>query len=189
MDDQDIPVTRSLKEWSRGDAEGAGRAIAHLYPALHRIASQLLASERPDHTLQPTALINELYRRLADAELPEWRNRTHFLAVAANTLRRILIDHARAQRAQRRGGKAVKVQSDLIDIGSACSYEDLLIIDETLDQLEKADPRAARVAELRFFTGLEASEIAAELGISEVTVNRDWRFARAWLADRLGLQQ
>jgi RNA polymerase sigma factor (TIGR02999 family) len=127
-------------------------------------------------------LINELYLRLAGANVPEWRNRTHFLAVAANTLRRI---RSITHRAECRGGKETKVSLELVDVGGACSYEDLVMIDEALTQLETAEPRAARVAELRFFTGLDASEIGEELGVAEVTVSRDWKFARAWLAQRL----
>jgi RNA polymerase sigma factor (TIGR02999 family) len=188
MPEDESSVTRFLRDWKQGDAEGAGRVIASLYSELHRTASQLLSSERPEHTLQPTALINELYLRLAGTKPPEWRNRTHFLAVAANTLRRILIDYARAHRAGRRGGKEKKVPIEVVEVGVDCSYEDLVIIDEALTELEKADPRAARVAELRFFMGLEASEIAQELGVAEATVNRDWKFARAWLAQRLSSQ-
>jgi len=185
MPEKDSPVTQSLHDWKPGDAERAGQVVASLYSELHRIAAQLLSSERPDHTLQPTALINELYLRLTAAHVPEWRNRKHFLAVAANTLRRILIDYARAHRTERRGGKGVKIPLDLVEVGITCSYEDLLIIDEALNELGQADFRAARVAELRFFTGLEMGEIAEELGVAEVTVSRDWKFARAWLAERL----
>jgi RNA polymerase sigma factor (TIGR02999 family) len=185
MPEDESPVTQSLRNWQQGDSEGAGRVITSLYSDLHRIASQLLSSERPEHTLQPTALVHELYLRLTGANLPEWRNRTHFLAVAANTLRRILIDYARAHRAGRRGGKEKKVPIELVEVGVACSYDDLVIIDEALTELETADARAARVAELRFFMGLEAGEIAQELGVAEITVSRDWKFARAWLAQRL----
>jgi RNA polymerase sigma factor (TIGR02999 family) len=185
MPGEDNPVTDALHDWHQGSATGAGRVIERLYPELHRLAAQLLSSERPDHTLQPTALIHELYLRLAFADIPEWRDRAHFLAVAAHTLRRILIDYARAHRSQRRGGKQVKIPVDRIEVGVACSYDDLLIIDEALNQLHGAEPRAAQVAELRFFAGLELSEIAGELGVSETTVGRDWKFARAWLASRL----
>ena len=149
------------------------------------MAARLFDAERPGHTLQPTALINELYLRLDAGHPPQWRSRSHFFAVAAGTLRRILIDAARAHGAQRRGGGRQQVPLDLAEAGAACSYDNLLIIDEALNQLEKADERAARVTELRFFAGLEESEIAEELGVSEITVKRDWRFARAWLATHL----
>jgi RNA polymerase sigma-70 factor (ECF subfamily) len=149
------------------------------------MAARQFDAERPGHTLQPTALINELYLRLDASHPPEWRSRTHFFAVAAGTLRRILIDAARSHRAQRRGGGEVQVPLDRVEVGAACSYDELLIIDQALTQLAMADERAARVTELRFFAGLEESEIAEELGVSEITVKRDWKFARAWLASRL----
>jgi len=175
-----------LRDWNAGDADGAGRVVARLYSELHRMAAQMLGSERTGHTLQPTALIHELYLRLGAGHPPEWRGRAHFFTVAANTLRRILIDHARARSAERRGGKEAKVRLELAEAGVPCSYDDLLIIDEALTHLERADPRAARVTELRFFAGLEEREIAEELGVSEVTVKRDWKFARAWLGSYLG---
>jgi RNA polymerase sigma factor (TIGR02999 family) len=144
----------------------------------------MLTAERSDHTLQPSALINELYLRLYAGTPPEWRSRAHFLAVASNTLRRILIDHARAHRAAQRGGGGAGITLHT-DTGASCSYDDLLMIDGALEELERADSRAARVTELRFFAGLLKSEIAEELGVSEITVKRDWKFARAWLASRL----
>lgn len=180
------PLTQSLRGWSKGDAESAGRAFASLYFELHRMAARLLGAERSGHTLQPTALISELYLRLDQSQTPEWRSRAHFFAVAANTLRRILIDYARARGAARRGGERIRVPLDFAEAGATCSYDDLLILDEALTQLEAADPRAARVTELRFFAGLEEREIAQELGVSEITVKRDWKFARAWLASHLG---
>jgi RNA polymerase sigma factor (TIGR02999 family) len=168
-----------------GNSESAGRLIIAVYADLHRIAENLLRAERPGHTLQPTALINEVYLRLGFTQKAEWQSRTHFFAVAATTLRRILVDHARAHRSERRGGKDECVPLDLADATVNCNYDDLLTIDEALTRLEEADPRAARVTELRFFAGLQESEIAEELSISEITVKRDWKFARAWLASRL----
>ncbi len=159
--------------------------IAALYEELHHIASHMLNAERRQHTLQPTALISELYLRLNAASPTDWRDRSHFLAIAANTLRRILIDHARAHAAGRRGGGVVEISLDEANPGAQCSYDDLLIIDQALTLLEQADPRAAKVTELRFFGGLEENEIALELDISETTVKRDWKFARAWLAAHL----
>lgn len=179
------PVTEFLRHWNHGDAESAGRVVASLYTELHRMAGQLLRAERAGHTLQPTALLHELYLRLAGAQPPDWRGRAHFFAVAATTLRRILIDHARARRAERRGGGEILVPLSLTEPGTPCSYDDLLAIEEALQQLERADPRAARVTELRFFGGLEEKEIAAELQVAEITVKRDWKFARAWLAAHL----
>ena len=184
-DESPLPITRYLQDWKEGDADSAGRVVSGLYSELHRMAANLLRSERPGHTLQPTALINEVYLRLGTGQLPEWRSRTHFFAVVATTLRRILVDHARAHCAERRGGGEVSVPLELADAGAPCSYDDLLTIDQALTLLEQADPRAARVTELRFFAGLQESEIAEELSVSEITVKRDWKFARAWLAAHL----
>ncbi|MBV8903499.1 MAG: sigma-70 family RNA polymerase sigma factor [Acidobacteriia bacterium] len=180
------PVTQVLKTWKPNDTESAGQVVAALYRELHRMAARLLAKDRPGHTLQPTALIHELYLRLAVSQTPDWGGRTHFFAVAAATLRRVLIDHARAHRARKRGAGEAPVPLELAEAGTPCSYDDLLAIDEALELLEQADPRAARVTELRFFGGLQEKEIAAELGVAEITVKRDWKFARAWLAAHLG---
>lgn len=182
---EDLPITRILQDWNNGDPGSADQLIATLYSDLHRMSSHLLSSERAGHTLQPTALIHEMYLRLGSGAAPEWRNRAHFFAVAATTLRRVLIDHARARSTGRRGGGEASVPLDLTEPGSPCSYDNLLIVDQALSELERADPRAARVTELRFFAGLQESEIAEELGVAEITVKRDWKFARAWLAAHL----
>jgi RNA polymerase sigma factor (TIGR02999 family) len=135
--------------------------------------------------LQPTALVHELFLRMSASPPPSWQDRAHFFAVAATTLRRILIDRARANQASRRGGREQKVPLELNDPGITCSYDDLLSVDEALNTLEQAEPRMARVCELRFFAGLEEKEIAELLGVAEITVKRDWKFARAWLATHL----
>jgi RNA polymerase sigma factor (TIGR02999 family) len=153
-----------------------------VYSELRAMSSRLLTVERPGHTLQPTALVHELFLRLSATEPPSWKDRAHFFAVAATTLRRILIDYARANRAVRRGGGEPRIRLELADLGVTCSYDDLLSIDEALTALGKAEPRAAHVCELRFFAGLEEKEIAEPRGVSEITVKRDWKFARAWLA-------
>ena len=180
-----LPITQLLRDWKGGDAESAGRVVSGLYAELHRMAARAALSERAGHTLQPTALIHEVYLRLAGGRSPEWQNRAHFFAVVATTLRRILIDHARARSAERRGSGQPGIPLDSINPGASCSYDDLLIIDEALNELEQADSRAARVTELRFFAGLQENEIARELSVSEITVKRDWKFARAWLAAHL----
>jgi RNA polymerase sigma factor (TIGR02999 family) len=185
LNHSDLPITQFLRDWKEGDPESAGRVVSGLYSELHRMAERLLRSERPSHTLQPTALINEVYLRLGGANAPKWRSRAHFFAVVATTLRRILIDHARTHCSTRRGRGEMTLPLDETEVGAACSYDDLLIIDEALCELERADPRAARVTELRFFAGLLESEIAEELAVSEITVKRDWKFARAWLAAHL----
>ena len=180
------PVTSYLRDWKDPDPDGAGRVISAVYHELRVMASNLLRSENAGHTLQPTALVHELYLRLGASNPPVWKDRAHFFAVAASTLRRVLIDHARANRSGRRGGKEEKQPLELVNAGVTCSYDNLLQIDEALTALEQSDPRAARVTELRFFAGLEEKEIAEQLGIAEITVKRDWKFARAWLAKRLG---
>lgn len=179
------PVTRYLRDWHDADPDASGRVVAAVYHELRVMAARLLHSETTGHTLQPTALVHELYLRLGAASPPEWKDRAHFFAVAAGTLRRILIDHARAAHAGRRGGGERNLALDLVEAGVTCSYDDLLLIDEALTSLEQIDARAAKVTELRFFAGLEEKEIAEQLGVAEITVKRDWKFARAWLAKRL----
>lgn len=178
-------VTQFLHGWNRADAESAGKVIAAVYAELRVMSSRLLSAERPGYTLQPTALVHELFLRMSASQPPSWQDRAHFFAVAATTLRRILIDRARAHRTARRGGEEQKVPLELNNPGIACSYDDLLSVDEALTTLERAEPRAARVCELRFFAGLEEKEIAEQLGVAEITVKRDWKFARAWLATYL----
>lgn len=184
-DGMEITVTQHLQRWNAGDPGGMDEVVTELFPIMHRMASCLLTSERNGHTLQPTALINELYLRLRTSAPPQWTSRSHFLAVVSTTMRRLLIDHARSRLAQRRGGKDTHIPIDSIEIGTSYCYDDLVILDELLTELKKADVRAARVTELRFFAGLTEQEIAQELKISEITVKRDWRFARAWLASHL----
>jgi RNA polymerase sigma-70 factor, ECF subfamily len=173
------------RESANVDAEPVGWFVENFYAELRRMARRASGNERDGHTLQPTALIHELYVRLAANRANDWQGRTHFLAVAATNLRRILIDHARAARAERRGGARERVPLDMANPSVSCSYDELLIIDEALNLLQAVEPRAARVTELRFFAGLLEVEIAEELGVSVVTVKRDWKFARAWLAAHL----
>lgn len=150
------------------------------------MAQRYFRSERPDHTLQPTALVHELYLRLFAARAtPEWRDRAHFFAVAAQTLRRILVDHAREHHAGKRGGDQIKVTLSEAESLSGTSDENLLAIEEALEELQKLQPRAAQVVELRFFAGLTEDEVASVLELSSITVKRDWKFARAWLMSRL----
>lgn len=182
-------LTSLLREWKQGDETGAGKILALMYPQLRGIAARFLRDERPDHTLQPTALVNELYLRLACGALPECRNRAHFLALATQIIRRILVDHARARCAERRGGHLDRVSLDAVQLAAGGSYEQLLDMNDALDELQAADVRAASVVEMRFFVGLEEKEIAEILGVSEITVKRDWKFARSWLLARLGSVQ
>lgn len=179
-------VTQWLQEWRQG-IDGAGDRLMHaVYPELNRIAHRFLANERSGHTLDPSALVHELWLRMTGGGAVTIHDRSHFFALAARSMRQILIDHARARGADKRGGDRRRVS--LSDIDALCvdaPVEDLLTLNSALAQLETADPRAARVVELRYFGGLSGAEIARTLGISEITVKRDWRAARAWLIVRL----
>jgi RNA polymerase sigma-70 factor, ECF subfamily len=179
-------ITAWLTNWRSGD-EGAGeRLFGVVYPELRQIAGRFLHHERLHHTLEPGALVNELCIRLLGSEPIAYRDRAHFFAIAAQTMRRILIDYARARTAEKRGGEQKRVSLTAVDGWSpVAGSEDLLALDQVLSKLEKADPRAARVVELRFFGGLQEEEIAEVLGVSVITVKRDWRVARAWLIGRL----
>lgn len=184
--DTPTPLTSLLREWKQGDEAGAGEILALMYPELRGIAARFLRDERPGHTLQPTALVNELYIRLTTGALPECRSRAHFLALSTQIIRRILVDHARSRCAERHGGKRDRVPLDEAQLSAGCSYEQLLDVNEALEELKQADARAASVVEMRFFLGLEEKEIAGILDVSEITVKRDWKFARSWLLARLG---
>jgi len=185
MADDRLELTALLRDWRGGNEEAGKQLMTAAYEHLCRLAGHYLRHERSDHTLQATELVSELYVKLFSSEAVNWQDRAHFFAVAARQLRRILIDHARARRAEKRGGDGVKVS--LSDIaGPAQSVEiDVLHIDEILRQFEVLDPRAAAGVELRFFAGLKETEIAEVLGISLATLHRDWKFSRAWLISRL----
>jgi RNA polymerase sigma factor (TIGR02999 family) len=182
-------VTRLLNSWSKGDASALEQLSPIVYAELHRLARRNLARERDGHLLQPSALVNEAFVRLIGSAPVEWSNRAHFFAVSARHMRQILIDFARAQETGKRGRRAPHV--DLADIKDSAHAKkepnpvDLIDLDEALDELSRLDARQAQVVELRYFGGLENSEIAAVLGISEPTIVRDWRVARAWLYARL----
>jgi len=177
-----------LKAWGDGDASALERLTPIVYDQLHRLARHHLAGERQGHLLQPSALINEAFVRLMGGARVEWASRTHFFAVSARLMRQILIDFARAQGAGKRGNRRPHV--DLSDIrklpGETRSPVDFIDLDAALNDLAGLDQRQAQVVELRYFGGLGNPEIAVVLGISEPTVVRDWRMARAWLYSRLG---
>jgi len=179
-------ITRLLKEWSDGDRRALDRLTPLVYEELRHQAARYLRRERPGHTLQTTALINEAYLRLIDAKDVHWQSRAHFFAIAANLMRRILVDHARRRDADKRGGSQVRVQFDEALAVADETDVDLLAIDEALDRLAAIDPQQARVVELRFFSGLSVEETAAALGVSAKTVKRDWSVARAWLRREIG---
>ena len=180
-------ITAWLTKWREGDEQARDRLFAVVHPQLRQIAARLLQRERRDHTLEPNAVVNELYLRLLGREPIAYEDRAHFFAIAAQTMRRILIDHARARVAEKRGGEQRRVPlSDAVERWSAVlPSEQLLDLDTLLSALEQADPRAARVVELRFFGGLREEDVAEVLQISVITVKRDWKAARAWLAARL----
>jgi RNA polymerase sigma factor (TIGR02999 family) len=178
-------VTRLLQSWSGGDKAALGELVPLVYRELRILAAAHIRRERPDHTLQPTALVHEAYLRLVDQSRVASPSRSQFFAIAANLMRQILVNHARHRGAAKRGGgnKAV------LEEGSAAVRQravDLIALDQALDKLARLDPRQARVVELRFFGGLTEDEIAGLLGVSAITVKRDWRIARAELHRELG---
>lgn len=173
-------VTRLLKAWCKGDASALEQLAPVVEQELRRLARIYLAGERRDHTLQPTALINEAYLRLLEWNSVEWQDRAHFLAVAAKMMRRILVNHAVSRQRHKRGGSAVLVS--LMEAGGVPDRsEDLLALDEALRALTELDERKGRLVELRFFGGLTAEEAAEVLGVSLRTAHREWDLARAWL--------
>ena len=188
MEDAPEPhlVTQWLAAWQEGDDEARDQLFSVVYPQLRRVATRFLQQERADHTLEPTALVNEVALRLLGSGPVAYIDRAHFFALAARMMRRILIDHARTGAAAKRGGIQQRVNLSSIE-GWLAGPEsaDVLVLDDALSRLEQEDPRAARVVELRFFGGLREQEVADILGVSTITVKRDWRVARAWLIDQL----
>ena len=181
----DHAVTAFLLDWGRGDQSALDRLMPLVYAELRRVAQNQLRLESPGHTLQPTALVHETYLRLVDQQRIQWRNRAQFFAVAAQLIRRILVDHARHRNAAKRGGMATRLQLDSSIASGAGDIVDAIALDRALKGLEALDPQQARVIELRFYGGLSIEETASALGISPATVNRDWVTAKAWLYRRL----
>jgi len=159
--------------------------MSRLYPELKRLAAGIFRGERPGHTLQPTALVNEAYLRVFGSNTIDWRDRAHFFAVMARQIRRILVDHGRSTRAAKRGAGVARLNIDEIGDVGVLVNEDIVALDEALAVFEKEEPRAARVVELRYFGGLTESEVGEVLGVSMPTVSRDWQYARTWLFARL----
>lgn len=174
-------ITRLLTQWSGGDPKALDELIPSIYEELRRLARRALNSERPDHTLQTTAVVHEAYLRLVDQNRTNWQNRSHFFAIASQLIRRILVDHARSRRREKRGGGAAPVSLDEALLISGQPEFGLVALDDALKLLAERDPRRAQVVELKFFGGLSAEEIAAVLDVSAVTVMRDWNLAKAWL--------
>ncbi len=177
-------VTALLKEWSGGDRRALERLMPLVYDELRKLAASYLREERPDHTLQPTALVHEAYIRLTNQRDVVWQNRAHFFGIAAQMMRRILVDHARKRQAAKRDAAAWRVATDVDD--AADRAPELLALDRALSSLEEMDPQQAKVVELRFFGGLTVEETAEVAGVSPATVKREWRTAKAWLRREIG---
>jgi RNA polymerase sigma factor (TIGR02999 family) len=178
-------VSRLLAEHRRGDRAALDRLLPLVYDELRRLAASYLRRERGNHTLQPTALVHEAYLRLADQRDVEWQNRSHFFGVAAHLMRLILVDHARARSADKRGGDAVRIPLDDVVQAAEEHDTDILALDEALSTLALRDAQQVRVVELRYFGGLNVEETAEILGVSSATVKRDWAVARMWLRREL----
>ena len=179
-------ITELLERWRSGDKDAGDRIMELVYAELHEMASKEMRRERREHTLQTTALVHEAYLRLCGGCEPvQCVDRSHFFAVAAQQLRRVLVDHARRVRSERRGGGFVKVAFRDFDAAGCGLDERLLAVDESLERLHTLDPRAAKIVELRYFGGLTEAEAAETLDISIATLKRDWDFARTWLANEL----
>lgn len=178
-------ITQLLVAWNRGDQQALELLTPQVYRELRRLAHGYLAGERRGHVLQTTALVNEAFVRLIDWQQVEWQNRAHFFGVAATLMRHILVQFAREQQAQKRGGQAIRVSLSEAAAISTRHNPDLVALDDALTELEKLDPRQARTVELRFFGGLNLEEAAEVLKVSVTTVRRDWRMAQAWLHQQL----
>jgi len=184
---EDAPegITQLLLKWSDGDRSAREKLMPLVYDELHRLAAKYLRRERANHTLQPTALVNEAYLRLVDQQTVKWQNRAQFFGLAAKLMRNILVDHARSHQADKRGGQQYSVSLSRADRVSKKPEVDLVALHETLKRLAAHDPQKSRIVELRFFGGLTIEETAEVLEISHATVERDWKMARAWLRREL----
>ncbi len=178
------PVTDLLVAWGRGDQAARDKLLPLVYRELRRRAAGYLSRERSDHTLQPTALVHEVYLRLVDQSRAQWKNRSQFFGMAANMMRRILVDHAREHKAQKRGS-GLKVALEGVDVAAAQRDVDLVALDDALTELAALDERQARIVELRYFGGLSIEEAAHTLALSPATIKREWTLARAFLHARL----
>ncbi len=174
-------VTALLKAWSAGDENSLAPLMSLVYDELRRVAHRYMAGERAGHTLQTTALVHEVYLRLVDARQVNWQDRTHFMAMCARLMRRVLVDFARSKQFQKRGGEVVRISIDDELMLAPGPEQDLVALDEALTRLAELDSRKSRVVELRFFGGFSVQETAQALKVSAETVMRDWKFAKAWL--------
>ena len=175
-------ITQMLIELTDGNKDVVNQILPHIYDELRRLAGSYLRRERSDHTLQPTALVHEAYMKLIDQKQVQWQNRAHFFGIAAQVMRRILMDHARKHKADKRGGDAEKLplEEEILIVSHDRSAE-LVALDDALETLAKLDEQKARIVELRYFGGLSIEETAEVMGVSVPTINRQWRMAKAWL--------
>lgn len=185
--DNSQDITEILRSWSGGNHIAADQLFPIVYDELRRLAKGYLRQERSGHTLQPTALVHEAYMRLIDQTRVSWENRTHFYGIAAQMMRRILVDHARARATDKRGGSAQRLSLEDVNISVEQDATDLIALDEALTSLARFDERKSRVVELLYFGGLENKEAAEVLGVSEKTIQRDWKMAKMWLYRELSL--
>lgn len=181
-DESSHDITQMLIELTDGNTEVVNQILPRIYDELRKLASGYLRRERADHTLQPTALVHEAYMKLIDQKKVHWQNRAHFFGIAAQVMRRILLDHARKHNADKRGGEAEKlpIEEEILVVSHEKSAE-LIALDEALETLSKMDPQKAKIVELRYFGGLSIEETAEVMGVSVPTINRQWRMAKAWL--------
>jgi RNA polymerase sigma factor (TIGR02999 family) len=185
MTGNSVNITTLLQEWGEGDSEAGRQLMTETYAELRRIAAQYFRQEAPGHTLQATALAHELSIRLLASPPPRCTNTAHFLALAAQQARRVLVDHARRAGADKRAGKAVRLSLTDLSVSAGKCERELIEVDQALERLSRLDRRAARIVELRFFAGMTEEEIGEVLEISPATLHRDWQFARAWLLTQL----
>jgi RNA polymerase sigma factor (TIGR02999 family) len=185
LDSSPAQVTFLLNKLAEGDHEAAAKLVPLIYDELRRLAARRLRRERPDHTLQATALVHEAYMKLAVQRNAKWQNRAQFFGVASQVMRRILVDYARGQQRIRRGGKQQKVSLDDVPLVSPARTDELLAVNESLSRLEQRDARQARIVELRYFGGLTIEEIAEVVGVATKTVARELNVAKAWLYGEL----
>ena len=188
MNDQQTPneITQMLIELTDGNQEVVNQILPHIYDELKRLASSYLRRERVDHTLQPTALVHEAYMKLIDQKRVQWQNRAHFFGIAAQVMRRILMDNARKHKADKRGGEAEKlpIEEEILVVSHEKSAE-LIALDDALQTLAEIDEQKAKIVELRYFGGLSIEETAEVMGVSVPTINRQWRMAKAWLYSQI----
>ncbi len=180
-------VTQLLLDWSNGDQAALDKLIPLVHEELQRLAHHYMQRESPDHTLQTSALVNEAYLRLVDQKHTRWQNRSQFFGIAAQLMRRILVDHARSHHYAKRGGGAIEIPLDEAAVLSPERAADVLALDDALNHLSTIDPRKCQIVEMRYFGGYSVEETAALLGVSDVTVMRDWSLAKAWLRREINM--